>query len=37
MFYKYMPAGKTDWLSGDVAFALAMKILGIEQIVLEKI
>ena len=30
MFYKYMPAGKPDWLSGDVAFALAMKILGIE-------
>ena len=31
MFFKYMPKGKPDWLSGDVAFALAMKILGIEQ------
>ena len=30
MFYKYMPAGKPDWLSGDVAYALAMQILGIE-------
>ena len=30
MFYKYMPKGKPDWLSGDVAFALAMQILGIE-------
>lgn len=29
-FYKYMPAGKPDWLSGDVAYALAMQILGIE-------
>jgi hypothetical protein len=29
-FYKYMPNGKPDWLSGDVAFALAMQILGIE-------
>lgn len=30
MFFKYMPAGKPDWLSGDVAFALAMQLLGIE-------
>ena len=30
MFFKYMPKGKPDWLSGDVAFALAMQILGIE-------
>ena len=30
MFFKYMPNGKPDWLSGDVAFALAMQILGIE-------
>ena len=30
MFYKYMPKGKPDWLSGDVAYALAMQILGIE-------
>ena len=29
-YYKYMPKGKPDWLSGDVAFALAMQILGIE-------
>jgi len=29
-FFKYMPKGKPDWLSGDVAFALAMQILGIE-------
>ena len=29
-FFKYMPKGKPDWLSGDVAFALAMKILGID-------
>lgn len=29
-FYKYMPNGKPDHLSGDVAIALAMKILGIE-------
>ena len=29
-FFKYMPKGKPDFLSGDVAFALAMKILGIE-------
>ena len=32
MFYKYMPEGKPDWLSGDVAFALAMQILGIEHL-----
>jgi hypothetical protein len=29
-FYKYMPAGKPDNLSGDVAFALAMQLLGIQ-------
>ncbi len=29
-FFKYMPKGKPDFLSGDVAFALAMKLLGIE-------
>ena len=29
-FYKYMPNGKPDFLSGDVAFALAMQLLGIE-------
>jgi hypothetical protein len=29
-FYKYMPRGKPDWLSGDVAYALAMQLLGIE-------
>lgn len=32
MFYKYMPNGKPDWLSGDVAFALAMQLLGIENL-----
>lgn len=31
-FYKYMPEGKPDWLSGDVAFALAMQLLGIEHL-----
>lgn len=31
-FFKYMPEGKPDWLSGDVAFALAMKLLGIEHL-----
>ena len=31
MFYKYMTKGKPDWLSGDVAFALAMQILGIQE------
>jgi len=31
-FYKYMPAGKPDKLSGDVAFALAMKLLGVEHL-----
>jgi hypothetical protein len=31
-FYKYMPAGKPDFLSGDVAFALAMQLLGIEHL-----
>jgi hypothetical protein len=29
-YYKYMPAGKPDNLSGDVAFALAIQLLGIE-------
>lgn len=29
-FHKYMPEGKPDFLSGDVAFALAMQLLGIE-------
>ena len=29
-FFKYMPKGKPEFLSGDVAFALAMKLLGIE-------
>ena len=32
MYFKYMPEGKPDWLSGDVAFALAMQILGIEHL-----
>ena len=32
MFHKYMPEGKPDWLSGDVAFALAMQLLGIEHL-----
>lgn len=31
-FYKYMPAGKPDYLSGDVAFALATQILDIEHL-----
>lgn len=30
MFYKYMPHGKPAWLSGDVAYALAMQLLGVE-------
>lgn len=30
MFYKYMPQGKPAWLSGDVAYALAMQLLNIE-------
>ena len=30
MFYKYMPNGKPAWLSGDVAYALAMQLLDIE-------
>ena len=29
-FHKYMPKGKPDWLSGDVAFALAMQLLDIQ-------
>jgi hypothetical protein len=28
-FFKYMPKGKPDWLSADVAFSLAIDILGI--------
>ena len=32
MFFKYMPEGKPDWLSGDVAYALAMQILVIEHL-----
>ena len=31
-FFKYMPSGKPDYLSGDVAFALAMQLLGIEHL-----
>lgn len=31
-FYVYMPENKPDFLSGDVAFALSMKILGIEDL-----
>lgn len=31
-YFKYMPKNKPDWLSGDVAFALAMQILGIEHL-----
>ena len=30
-FHRYMPKGKPDWLSGDVAFALAIQLLGIEE------
>lgn len=29
-YFKYMPNGKPDKLSGDVAYSLAMQILGIE-------
>ena len=29
-YFKYMPKGKPDWLSADVAFSLAIQILGIE-------
>ena len=36
MYYKYMPNGKPDWLSGDVAFALAIQILGIEHLCTRK-
>jgi len=32
MYFKYMPKGKPDNLSGDVAFALAMQLLGIEHL-----
>lgn len=30
MYFKYLPNGKPDYLSGDVAFALAIQILGVE-------
>jgi len=30
MYHKYLPNGKPEHLSGDVAFALAMQILGVE-------
>lgn len=30
-FFKYMPKGKPEWLSGDVAYALAIQLLGIEE------
>lgn len=30
-YFKYMPEGKPDWISADVAYSLAMKILGIEE------
>ena len=33
-FFRYAPNDKPDWLSGDYAFALAMKILGIEHLCL---
>lgn len=32
-FYKYMPKGKPDYLSGDVAYALAVQLLGVEHLV----
>jgi len=35
-FYKYLPAGKPERLSGDVAFALAMKLLDIEHLCTNK-
>lgn len=31
-FHKYMPEGKPDWLSGDIAFSLAMKLLNIQHL-----
>ena len=34
-FFKYMPKGKPDRLSGDIAYALAMKILGVEDLCTE--
>ena len=30
MYFKYMPKGKPEWLSADVAFSLAIHILGIK-------
>jgi len=32
MYYKYLPKGKPEHLSGDVSFALAMQLLGIEHL-----
>lgn len=32
MYHKYMPVDKPTWLSGDVAFALAIKLLAIEHL-----
>ena len=29
-YFKYMPKGKPEWLSADVAFSLAIQLLGIE-------
>jgi len=29
-YFKYMPKGKPDWLSADVAYSLAIHILGIQ-------
>jgi hypothetical protein len=29
-YFKYMPKGKPDWLSADVAYSLAIQLLGIE-------
>lgn len=31
-YHRYMPKGKPDWLSGDVSYALAMQLLGIEHL-----
>jgi hypothetical protein len=32
MFFKYLPNGKPDIISGDVAFALAIQILGVDHL-----
>ena len=29
-YFKYMPKRQTEWLSADVAFSLAIQLLGIE-------